>query len=548
MKYFSKGIFREGLRQITPYAVLLTVFYLIISAVYMVNAVYYPPQEMFRNVSVTAFIPELSASVFTLTAFDFIFKRKSADFFGAVSERKEAKTVSLFCAVLFQSFMPVLTVTLPLTVIGCFCIPEILSFLEILLFLIKTLIGCFLFSSATFLGITVMNRSLSGLLAGMLFIGLPTWILQLFYEKGTITEIKNLGSLKAENEFFSFLDANFFLNAKALPYMIILGVLCLISGICVFSQKGYESAGGKISQRIQVLFNVLCAASVGMFCIYIEGEATLVTVLLFFMLLVAVVTDMICSRTVKTIGRGLVSACIALGTVFLLTSICTFEAKLMIKNYMTVESFYIVGDSNTENADVHELVSFEYKYRYYLKKKGVSLAKIKITDDEITEFLENLINNQPREYDQNRYTKVTLRVKIPSGAVYDSIRINVSKEDYEELLEMIFQKRENLEKTYSLEEYSRKLRVCGQKKGVTALSDEKEIYQVFYEEYNGLSPENRRYITDLSEKNINESYISLSVYRPWGSDAHFTTYKITRSYFPKTFDLLKSLGWKTETA
>ena len=542
MKYFSKGFFREGLKQITPYSILLTVFYLIISAVYMIDAFYYPPQEMFRNVSITAFFPQFSASLFALVLFSFIYKRKSGDFFGAIDEKAETKIISLFSAVIFSSFMPVLVVTVPASVIQYFLVPEILSFSEILLFLIKTLIGCFLFASATFLGITLMNRSLSGLLLGMICIGLPTWILQLFYEKGTLIGIMNLGEFEAENKFFSFLDTNYFLNAKALPYMIILGALCFFAGILVFRKKGYESAGGKISEKMQIIFNVLCASTLGMLSVYSSSE--LVTVLLFFMTLVAIVADMICSKTVKTIGRGLISACIALGVVFLLTSICTFEEKLMSKNYMSVESFSISADY--ENNDVHDFIEKEYQFRLFNKKKKVNLERIKITDDEICEFLENLINNQPNRYEVEDYTHVTLNVKTPIGARYSSLRINVLNGDYEKLLDMIFEDTKNLEKTYELEKYSDKIRIDGNKKGITTLLDEKEIYETFFEEYNNLSLEDRRYITDVTDNKILENYISLSVYNPWGSDAHFTTYKITSTYFPKTFELLKSLNWKME--
>ncbi len=536
MKIFSKGIFKEALRQTAPYSILLTVFYLIVSLINILETLSVPSQSVFEYVSIASYVPHVSAAVFTLIVFNFVFERKSGDFFGAVNQSKKVKVVSLFTAAIFQAFVPLAVVSVLASVALLMLIPQMFFLGEIFGFLLITFVGCFAFAANTFLGIVVMNRWLSGFVMGMLFMALPAWILELLCSNATKIGIKMIGVIEAENPFFTIINLNNFLNLNCLPYCIFSGIIALWVGYLVFVKKGYEGAGGKIEKNIQMLFSAMCATCVGLISVYALFEQTLMTVIYFFMAFVAVVSDMLCSRTVKTIGRGLITACITMGVVFLLSSICVFEQKLLTKSYIDIKNFSIMADY-TGNS-VKESIPREFHYRLFKTQKDTNLEKIKIKDKEITEFLENIIKNQPSSYDEGVYRKLTIDVTTPSGAKYNNVSFLILNSDCDKLYDMIYSDEEILQKAYCIEKPSARIRVDGLKSDLTE-KEQQEIYKSFYNEYNKLTLEEK---INFHNYALSQNYISLIVYRPWGDDVHLTTYKITKQFMPETFEKIRVIG------
>lgn len=533
MKIFSKGIFKEGLRQTAPYAILLTVFYGIASMIFILKSLTSYSSSVFDSVSYIGYLPHLSASVFVLMLFSFLYKRKSGDFFGAVDESKKVKVVSLFCASVFQAFIPVVVVTVVSAVIQFFVLPEKLFLGEILSFLLMIFIGCFAFSASAFLGITLMNKWLSGFVFSMVYIGLPLWIASLFYDSGTQISVGGLSIIEADNQMFTLVNVYNYINLKSLPYLIFIGVMALVLGNIVFSKKGYECAGGNTSKNIQILFNVACATCVGLISAYSSYEQTTTTIIYYFAVFVAVICDILCTKSFK--ARGLLSACITIGVVFLLTSITVFEQNLLTKSYMEIDSFSIVTNNYVESDEINEALA-TFPFRSFKKKTDRNLEKIRIEDEEITEFLEEVVNNQPARFDADSYDNITLNVTTDSGVKYKGFSIFISNSDYGELYNMICSDTENTEKIYTLEKPSARIRIQNTSLNI---DDEKKIYETFYNEYNKLSLEDKK---KISQKPMGYNYITMTVYKPWGDDSHLSTYNVTQQHTPETFELLWKFG------
>lgn len=541
---FSLGIFKEALRQMAPYTILFTVFYGIFSAINMIDSISRPAPNIYERITFVAFLPEISTIILTIIAFNFVFKRKSGDFFGAVKDNKLTKYCSLFFAVMVQSFLPVFIVTvLSAIAYALFFFHEMLYISHIIIFLINVLAGCFLFGANTLLGLMLMGRWLSGIVFSVSLTYLSIWISSILYS--SVTNVQNSSYMKytADTGFFEILDVNKFANLEKVPVELLFGLVALIIGFLLFNKKGYEGAGGKIGRKTQIIFNISCALGIGLIAIVLEWDEIAVMIVFSISTFVAVIADMICSRTVKTIGRGFLSACIVFGLVFIVSCVNLLGPTLFTKEKMNVKSFRITADYSYIDPGPLDYIPDEFRYRFYVTCDNSNLNDIVIKDPDVINFLEEKINNQVGH--EHGYTQdIDVEVTTFLGVKYN-FNLILSDEDYEELYKRIFEIEGIKEKVYEIEKPSRKVMVGG-KDLMKDISDEQkaEVYKTFYNEYNNLSIDQKAQLTKEGKNfNINDNYIELAVYRPWGDDVYLSKYKITKEMMPQTFNKIMEYQW-----
>ncbi|MCM1308503.1 MAG: hypothetical protein NC223_07890 [Butyrivibrio sp.] len=192
-RFFSKGIFREQFRQLKIIGIVGGVLYTLL-AVFIpiginlsaVNLIHYDPERLSEYTEriggygvcmVQLLIPLIFVPLLTLTAFHFLTKRNSSDFYHALPVKRTAMYTGVLASVLAWTLIITL---LPLLAMWAVCLPlktVDFPFAELLKAFVNTLASCVFMTGITALGVNISGTLFTNIISSGIVLLLPRVIL-----------------------------------------------------------------------------------------------------------------------------------------------------------------------------------------------------------------------------------------------------------------------------------------------------------------------------------------------------------------------------------
>ncbi len=565
---FSLGIFRETLKQTAPYGIFVTLLYGILSFSIIMSKQFFSRELIAYDAGVFTLVPMLFASVITAVAFGFITSTTASDFYGAVSESKLCKLISVYLGVLFQCIVPVLLVTgVSSLLFGVLISPERLYLSEHIILLLNIFSGCFLASALTLMGVLLMGRFASGLIFALQCLYLPLAIVLLVGD----LSVSGLQGATLDLTAFQTLPVWAVMNYKemsvsleSLPVTFVTGCVALVIAYFTFEKRGYEISRARTVGGIQILFNTLCAMPFALLAAGIMENIYLISnrngrfdsllprlyTFLILALFASVICDAVCSKTFKKILRGVLGAMI---------SVCLVIAIVGVGILIDNATDHMPIEVNTFKADImtKESVPVGISEKYsasYQSKFVVELKKLSFKDE--TGKIEKALNS--KEIPAN---SSSLRVEVTAkGGIRFTSSVNLSVADLADVLDRFMSDEEVMERVLKIERPSSKIKVFvnALRNGDTLTQKEqRDIYESFYNEYNRLTLEQKALVagytsgtvkqnfnlTDYNKDRKEEDKVDptatlIYVLRPCGPDNYMTRYNLYKQLMPNTYEMI----------
>lgn len=196
-RFFSKGIFAGQLRQLRIIGIIGCVIYVLFGVftsiginISQLHMEQYSPDsfslyvEKINSVylcTVQLLIPLIFVPLLMLTAFHFLTKRNSSDFYHALPVKREAMYTGTLAAVFAWAF--IITV-LPLFVMWSVCLPMKavdFAFTELLKAVLNTLTGCLFIIGVMALGINISGTLFTNIISSGIVLLLPRFVMVMFW-------------------------------------------------------------------------------------------------------------------------------------------------------------------------------------------------------------------------------------------------------------------------------------------------------------------------------------------------------------------------------
>lgn len=548
-KYFNKGLYTETLRQTTLPAVLFFFLYLLINILNILEPPNITPQYAVSQVGYMPFLlPLICTLILTVTAFNYLTKRKLCDFYGALPYSPGTRFVSPLCAVLTHLLFTLLFATVILCVIALFFGYGYRIYLsELICILTNLLSACFLTSTVTLFSLILLNKKPSAMILSYLIIFSVVSIISgiRIYYFAAYPGTKFTPHL----DVFKGLEI-FCISIKYAPLMIVSGIIFFILAYFLFSKKGYEL---ETSNAGQVFFNVLCSLALPLLiCTYSYNAintlfSELFPYISFFAIIVAFFAEVISSKSFKHIHRAFVGFGIMFLTLTLIVGnlgVTKLIAQKKAKKLEVTAVALKATKSMTPNRIAFEKNTF-YSY------EQLNVQEVFLNDPEILDIVNDLLDRGSYRSTLESINRAHLNVvvKFNNGKTAD-ISLSITSLSRTRLIELFFEN-PKVQKAY-LKIKKPGFRLFYTVEGITDIDKQRQLHKCFYEEYQTLNVQQKQEVSlfsyayagyTLSPNFKPANYVILNVFEGYGKNAFSSVYRFNEGVMPKTYELYQQLRY-----
>ncbi len=519
MSIFNKGLFKETLRRLILPTAILTVLNCLLGLGSILEG--FSLTQRYTIDYVDEYLLLFSciiAIVLPLGAFDFIFKRKACDFYGALPysplERYVTITLAIFCQILFNLILSGIILSVIALIFDYW---KIMLLGEMLNIFLNILGICFMLAGFTIFNVFFLQKSGRAIFASITFLLISFLKLFIFSNKF---------------EAFSLL--------KYLHIYVILGAIFLLLGFLTFKHQGFEpkfNIQRQIYLEVLPLYLILDLFSHESFIFESFSEIAFF-IFSFFTFLINVIS----LKTIKKFYFCFISVLLSF-VLFFNASLIPYQVYEFISTSEALSKPVAVTlASNIKDQYTPNVITNLY-YDFYTYQ-AQNAEKIFISDPQVLDIL-----NEEVKYSTNTSTNhISLTFKDRLGRI-STKTITLSTSNRNKLVKIISQNQRYKEAFLTVPKYTMRTDVYVYPHNYNiSPEDYEELYKVFYNEFKTLTEKEKEYVTfydyaftSKTPAKTSNDYVTISAYVLYGKNAYSSLYRFNEEVMPNTFKLYKEL-------